>query len=245
MRYILTLTFFLYYSFTFAKATNSELTINKSKHIDTIYDTKKVEIVNESFDTLVADLTKASSETDPMWSTIKALLIGSILTLSTTYLIECWKARKEKDEKKIQLISRGRAKTYLLSQILKDLAMYKVHKQYYLRASQIEENSDKEDSYKKHYEKGQEQRVTEAKLDDNIAEYFELVTEYAILTKKLDHFSQHFQDILTFEHTKSSNFSEIISLSDLAEKLKKEEKKLSDDYKKLTGILEQIQNTMK
>ena len=180
-----------------------------------------------------------------MWTTLIPLLIGAGLTLLTTFLIEQWKTRKEKEVKKQQLVSRGRAKTYLLTQVLKDLSMYKVHKQYYLRASQLEQNSDKEDSFKKHYEKGQEQRVTEAKLDDNIAEYFELVTEYSILTKNVDHFQKHFQDIFNFEHPKSSNFADINSLNELVEGLKNEEKRLNDEYKPLTAILEQIQTAMK
>ncbi|HET9057466.1 MAG TPA: hypothetical protein VFN30_11540 [Chitinophagaceae bacterium] len=219
--------------------------MNKSQQVDTIYKADKVEIVNKSFDTLVEYLTKEDSETNSMWTTLIPLLIGAGLTLLSTFLIERWKTSKEKEVKKQQLVSRGRAKIYLLTQVLKDLAMYKVHKQYYLRASQLEQNSDKEDSFKKHYEKGQEQRVAEAKLDDNIAEYFELVTEYSILTKNVDHFHQHFQDIFNFEHPKSTNFAGINSLNALVEGLKNEEKRLNEEYKKLTTILERIQTAMK
>lgn len=245
MRRIFTLTFLLLCSLTFAQTDSNKLSVNKSKQVDTIYKTDKVEIVNKSFDTLVADLTKKESETNSMWATLIPLLIGAGLTLLSTFLVEQWKTSKEKEVKKQQLVSRGRAKTYLLTQVLKDLAMYKVHKQYYLRASQLEQNSDKEASFKKHYEKGQEQRVAEAKLDDNIAEYFELVTEYSILTKTVDHFHQHFQDIFNFEHPKSTNFADIKSLNDLVEGLKNEEKKLNEEYKKLTTILERIQTAMK
>lgn len=245
MRQILTLTFLLICSLTFAQTHNNNLSANKSIQVDTIYKTDKVEIVNKSFDTLVADLTKKEKETNSMWATLIPLLIGAGLTLLSTFLIERWKTSKEKEAKKRQLVSRGRAKTYLLTQVLKDLAMYKVHKQYYLRASQLEQNSDKDDSFKKHYEKGQEQRVAEAKLDDNIAEYFEIVAEYSILTKNVDHFNQHFQDIFNFVHPKSSNFAEINSLNDLVDGLKNDEKRLNEEYKKLTTILEQIQTAMK
>ncbi|RUA35225.1 MAG: hypothetical protein DSY77_02985 [Bacteroidetes bacterium] len=244
MKQILTMAFLLFCSLTFAQVNGNKISVTKTKQVDTIYNTDRVEIVNKSFDKLVANLTKKDSETNSMWATLIPLLIGSGLTLLTTFFIEQWKTGKEKEVKKQQLVSRGRAKTYLLTQVLKDLAMYKVHKQYYLRASQLEQNSEKEDSFKKHYEKGQEQRITEAKFDDNIAEYFELVTEYSILTKKVDYFQKHFQDIFNFEHPKSSNFANIDSLSELVDGLNNEEKRLNDKYKKLTAILEQIQIAM-
>jgi hypothetical protein len=229
---------------TFAQTDSKNLSANKSILLDTIYKTDKVEIVNKSIDTLVADLTKKEKETNSMWATLIPLLFGSGLTLLSTYLIERLKISKEWKAKKQQLVSRGRAKTYLLTQELKDLAMYKVHKQYYLRASQLEQNSNNDDSFKKHYEKGQEQRLAEAKLDDNIAEYFEIVTEYSILTKNVDHFNPHFQDIFNFEHPKSSNFAAINSLNELEDGLKNEETRLNEEYKKLTTILEQIQTAM-
>lgn len=245
MRQILTSTFLLFYTLTFAQTDNNNLSVNKSQQVDTLYTTDKVEIVNKSFDTLVADLIKKKEETNSMWTTLIPLLIGAGLTLLSTFLVEQWKSSKEKEIKKQQLVSRGRAKTYLLTQVLKDLAMYKVHKQYYLRGSQLEQGADKDDSFKKHYEKGQEQRVAEAKLDDNIAEYFELVTEYSILTKNVEHFHQHFQDIFNFEHPKSTNFAAINSLNELVEGLKNEERRLNEEYKKMTTILERIQTAMK
>jgi hypothetical protein len=137
MKQILTLTFLLIAALTFAQMDSSDLYVNEPKQSDTIYKTEKVEIINKSFDRLVSDLTKKDKGTNSIWTTLIPLLIGAGLTLFTTFLIEHWKTGKEKKLKRQQLVSRGRAKTYLLNQILKDLAMYKVHKQYYLRASQL------------------------------------------------------------------------------------------------------------
>jgi len=147
-------------------------------------------------------------------------------------------------------VSRGRAKTYLIAQILKDLAMYKVHKQYYYRAAELLEYTGPdpeekiESAMQKHYEKGQEQRETETKLDDNIAEYFELVTEYAIQTKNIDRFHEQFQKIFHYKHPKSSKFIDVQTFEDLVIELENEESRLCDEYKKLADEFEDIQSAM-
>lgn len=173
------------------------------------------------------------------------LLIGSVLTLFTTIFLEHMKIKKENNIRKRQLISGCRARTYLITQILRELAMYKVHKQYYRRASQLEQSPDKEDSFKKHYKKGQEQRMTETKLAENVANYFELVSEYSILTKNVDRFYEHFEKIYHFEHPKSTNFAIINSLDELEKGLETEEKRLNEKYKEFTSILEAIQKEMR
>lgn len=243
MRPTLTLTFLLFCSLIFAQANSGMTTLNKAQHsVDTIAKTEKIEIINKSFDNLVAKLTENKEDKNSIWDIIIPLLIGAGLTLGMQLVIEFWKTKKEKENKKQELISRGRAKTYFIVQVLKDLAMYKAHKQYYIRAFQIDND---EDNYKKHYDKGQQQRETEAKLDENIADYFQLITEYAILTKNIDHFKQHFEDIFHFNHPKSSKYSDINNLTDLVAGLEVEEARLKTEYKKLTAILETIQTEMK
>lgn len=205
-------------------------------------DSTKVEIVSKSLDNLAEQTINKTT----VWDTLIPLLIGAGLTLLTQFFIELWKSSKEDKQKKQELISRGRAKTYLIAQILKDLAMYKVHKQYYIRAYKIAEDpSDQEDSYKKHYEKGQEQRVTESKLDDSIADYFQLVTEYIILTKKKDHFHDHFQSIFNYTHPKASTFENCNTENELVSVLESEEKRLNEEYVKLREVFESIQTSMK
>jgi hypothetical protein len=210
--------------------------------VDTIIKTEKVEIINKSFDNLVEKLTEKKEDKNSIWDILIPILIGAGLTLGTQFAIELWKTDKEKKSKKQELISRGRAKTYLIAQVLKDLAMYKVHKQYYIRAFQID---NEEDSFKKHYDKGQQQRETEVKLDDTIADYFQLVTEYAILTKNLDHFQQYFENIFHFAHPNSSKFTDCTTTTELVPGLEKEEARLNDEYKKLTDIFEAIQISMR
>lgn len=206
-------------------------------------DSTKVEILNRSFDRLVTKLTENS--TDSKWDTIIPLLIGAGLTLLTTWLIELWKSKKETKQKTQELISKGRAKTYLIAQIIKDLVMYKVHKQYYFRWSELSsDEKDKEDAYKKHYDKGQEQRATESKLDENVAEYFQLVTEYMVITKRLTELQVHFQNVFQFHHPKSSRFKDLKSTSDLVHALHREEKRLNEEYQKLIDIFETIQTSM-
>lgn len=209
-------------------------------------DSTKVEIISKPLDQLVAKLTQDIPAKSSIWDTLIPLIIGAALTLITQFFIEYWKSNKEKRKRKQELISKGKAKTYLIAQILKDLSMYKVHKQYYFRASQLDiKQSDKEDSYKKHYEKGQEQRLTETKLDENIAEYFEIVTEYIILNNNKNTFEKNFEDIFHFLHPKSSKFENFTSQIELIEELEKEEGRLMNEYKGLNDLLNIIQGSMK
>lgn len=208
-------------------------------------DTTSVEIVSKSFDKFVEKFGEQAIDKPSIWDTLTPLLIGAGLTIVTQLLIEFWKSNKETNQKKQELISRGRAKTYLIAQILKDLAMYKVHKQYYIRAYKLSTDTvDKEDSFKKHYEKGQEQRHTEAKLDECIAEYFQLVTEYIILVGKKDHFKEHFQQIFQYTHPKSSKFENCFTDQELIAGLEEEEKRLNEQYVTLRNIFESIQTAM-
>ena len=211
---------------------------------------EQIEIINPSFDALVKKLTEEKKQ-NPLWGILIPLLIGAGLTLLTQFVLEHFRTTKEKVRRKQELISKGRAKTYLIAQILKDLAMYKVHKQYYYRAAKLLESTgpDPEEEIKstmnKHYEKGQEQRETESKLDDNIAEYFEMVTEYAILNGNIDEFNDQFQSIFNYEHPKSSKLTEFTDLNELVTGLQEEETRLQEEYKKLSGLFENIQTSMK
>jgi hypothetical protein len=207
-------------------------------------DSTRVEIFNKSLDRLVLKLTEHADKPS-MWDTLTPLLIGAGLTLLTQFLIEIWKSKKEKKLKIQELTSKAQAKVYLISQLIKDLAMYKTHKQYYYRAFTLEiDLKAKDDFYKKHYEKGQEQRMTEAKLDENIAEYFQLVTEYMIVAKNQDDFNDKFKKIFNYEHPKSSKFTDKNTITELVPALDIEEKRLNTEYKGFRSIFESIQQSM-
>jgi hypothetical protein len=242
-----TLTFLLLSFFCIASAqvgSNKKDTIEKISPIrrGTENELTKIEIINKSFDDLATKLINQATQKSAIWDTIIPLLIGSALTLLAQFFIEYWKSRKEISQKKYELISRGRAKTYLISQILKDLAMYKVHKQYYARIHSL---GGDEENNKKHYEKGQELRVVESKLDENVAEYFQLVTEYISLTNNKDGFQGRFEKIFQFKHPKSTRFTEYETIDDLIVGLEREEDRLNSEYKKLIDDFEAIQVAMK
>ena len=181
-----------------------------------------------------------------MWETLIAVLVGVAIALLPQLLIECLKSNKENIRRKHELISRGRAKAYLITQILKRLAMYKVHKQYYARASKlIADVGGKEDAYKKHYEKGQEQRETELLLNNIISDYIQIATEYAVLRKNLDDFNRAFQNIFNYKHPKPSKFENCKTEQELVAELQEEETKMNESYMDFLGIIELIQGLMK
>lgn len=124
MRHILTLIIGLFCILAFAQTdsivmksqTDSvvmKLNSNQNR-VDTVIKTEKIEIINKSFDNLVTKLTEKKDDKNSIWDILTPLLIGAGLTLLTQWLIELWKTEKEKLNKKQELISRGRAKTYLI-----------------------------------------------------------------------------------------------------------------------------------
>jgi len=212
----------------------------------TMIDSAKVEVISKSLDSLVSKVNERLLDKPSIWTTIIPILIGASLALATQFFIEIFKSSKDKKKRKQELISKGKAKMYLIGQILKDLAMYKVHKQYYMRSYYLETNQvEKEDSIKKHYEKGQEQRITETKLDDSISDYFQIATEYSIITNNNDYFDKLFDPIFHYAHPKSSKFTNCTINSQLEIELVKEEQRLNTEYEIYFSCFKVIQATMK
>ena len=208
-------------------------------------DSSKIEIISKSLDTLVTKLSENPTSHDSMWTTIIPLLIGASLTLITQLLIELYKLNREKTNKKQELISKGKAKTYLIVQISKDLIMYKVHKQYYLRAFNLETDPvEKADDNKKHYEKGQEQRMTESRLDEAVADYFQIVTEYIVVTKSKFNFQSLFDSIFNYNHPKASKFMNCNTMHELVVELDIEEQRLNTDNDRFVNYFKTIQSGM-
>lgn len=206
-------------------------------------DSTKIEVTIQSFDKLINEL--SGSKSDSIWRILIPLLIGAALTFLAQWSIERLRSSKERNLKKEELISKGKAKEYLISQILKELAMYKALKQYYAAAMSLSiMKEDVNDAHRKHYEKGQELRVTESKLTEAIAEYFQIISEYEIITKRRDCFKNYLDEIVAFKHPKSYEYDGFSNSHDLKSFHDKEENRLNGEYNKLRNILSQIQRLM-
>jgi len=216
---------------------------------DIIYDSThnemKIEVSSEILDNLVSQMEKENIHNNSIWKTLLPLLIGAFLTLSIQLALDLRKEQKDNKLKIKALISKANGYNYLINQVLKDLAMYKVHKQYYRRASIIDKTKkDRKDSFKKHYVKGEQQRKTEAHLDQKISEYLEIVTEYAILKDNLEEFENDFNNVRQFSHPISSKFESVKKPDKLEGELKKEEKRLREEFEKLFEYFSAIQTKM-
>jgi len=208
-------------------------------------DTTSIEVINKSFDLFVNKLSDKLAKEYSMWSTLIPLLIGAVLTLAVQILIEVYKTWKGNKKDKQALISRGRAKTYLIAQILKDLALYMAHKEFYNRYESLDHNPiHKADCNKKRYEKGQEQRLARAKLDENIAEYFQIVTEYAILMHRVQCFDDLFKKIYSYKHPTVPDFNKYSTLQELQKATYEAEDKLNAEYQIFNNSFESIQELM-
>jgi hypothetical protein len=207
-------------------------------------DSTKVEVINHSFDKLVKELSKPKA--NPVWDTLIGILIGATLTFLAQWSIELWKSRKDRKRLKRELISKGKAKVYLISQTLKELAMYKAHKQYYLSAIELSQKKEEiDDFYNKHYQKGQEQRQTEIKLSEHISDFFQIVAEYQVITRKGNKFENYLDRIIQYEHPKPLEFDKVSNPKELEEKHSAEEKRLNLEFDNLRTIFNDIQILMK
>ncbi|GAB5527402.1 MAG: hypothetical protein Roseis2KO_52740 [Roseivirga sp.] len=155
-----------------------------------------------------------------------------------------WQKNKREDRLLIlELEASIFSQKFLIKTILKDLSMYKVHKQYYLRAADLLEftgpdpEEDIKSSMRKHYEKGQEARQTEEKLDHALQALFKTMFQLSRLKNKtLD--KDLMSQLVDFEHPKSDKFKEIASLDELPKALEREEKRMIDDYSVFNNLVE-------
>lgn len=210
---------------------------------DSIVKTDRVEVINKSFDKLVTKLIKKNDGgfLDRVFP-IFTLIIGALITYFSQYFLEIRRTKKEKEKRKQLIISKGRAKVYQIEGTLRELAMLKVHKQYYFRFSVLFKDDN---SYKKHYDKGQEHRIALPKLENYIAEYIELVAEYNFLTSNSNDFKQDLDKIYDYELPKSFIFLEICKKNDLQNALKEEENRLKNKYsKEFVSLFKDIQTGM-
>jgi len=183
--------------------------------------------------------------TNSIWNVIIPIIIGAFLAYLAQWRVENLKNNRDRNKRKNELIALAWGKTYMIDFLLKALAMYKTHKKYYYRASVLEIASpeDAKDSFDKHYEKGQEQRIAESKLAEQIAEFFKIVIEYSAIVNKTEKFKPLFNPIYEYAHPKPSNF-EKETLDSLVNALKVEEERLNVEYKNYLKIFKDIQHLM-
>lgn len=236
-------------------------------------DSTKVEVF-KIYNKINTPAPKSEPQHSPFGGALIGLIIGAILTLGTQRILEGWKSKKERQRRMLSLISKGEAKVYLISQILKEISMYKAHKQYYLLSMRIPgiTTPSIERSHEKHYEKGQEQRQTETKLSEQIAEYFEIVNEFQLIEKQPGFFKSLFQkfinrfkskDAFSLFENKKGEFDLLLNAiidfkhpnpsdpetrfwmnKELEEWLENEKESLNDKYNSLRITFGMIQSTM-
>jgi hypothetical protein len=207
-------------------------------------DSTKIEIVNRSLDKLVDVLAKPKHEASP-WLTyglpILTLALGAGLTLLIQWTIERKRNKRSDEVSKRQLISKAKAKTFLVSRLLNTLAMYRVHKQYYRRVAELEQDKEEcKSAWDKHYAKGQETRETESKFDSAIAEYIEIVIEYMQLSRSKNDIEQELKVIYDYAFEKASDFNQCKTITECVFENRKDEVRLRDVYKKYLTVLDNL-----
>lgn len=176
-------------------------------------------------------------------SSLFKVTFGALLGFLLSQLGAWQKNKRENQLLILELEASIFSQKFLISNILKDLSMYKVHKQYYYRAAELLETTgpDPEEeiksAMKKHYEKGQEARQTEEKLDHALESIFKTVFQLSNL-KKQPLKKDLMRQIVEFSHPKSDKFKTIESSDELPIALEKEEHRLIKEYSSLNAMIE-------
>ena len=209
-----------------------------------MHDTTKIELASKSLDNLVDILATPKPTPSPLVTyglPILTVALGAGLTLLIQWAIEGKKNRRSDEVSKRQLISKAKAKIFLISRLLNTLAMYRVHKQYYRRTAELtQDKKDAEGDWEKHYEKGQETRETEAKFDTAISEFIEIVMEYMQLSKSKNDIEPEVKTIYDYSFEKASDFNQCKTISECITTNRQDEIRLRDEYKKYLKVLDNL-----
>ncbi|RKR80289.1 hypothetical protein BDD43_0385 [Mucilaginibacter gracilis] len=193
-------------------------------------DTTRIEITGKQIDKIIGTLSQHPSGLSPVQAVLIAASIGAIsaiLVQVVTYLLT---TKKERKNLRIGLIAEERRISHLLKEYYKELVMYKVHKQYWFRVSELEGKFDNNtDSYKMHIARNEKSFETKTKISVITSEYFKTVTHYTILTGQNKFITQLLFDIQSFDPRSCSEFPRI-ALTKLRQAAKREEADLNKEY---------------
>jgi hypothetical protein len=209
-------------------------------------DTTKVEFVGKAIDRVIENTTNHTGLSTGEVALIAAL-IGAGTAIITQLLVFTMNRRKDKKDKKIELVADERRIARLLVSYYKELVMHKVHKFYWYRTSEIrtmDTTEEKKDSHERHFISNKESFNTLSKIAEATSEYFKIVTHYIILTNGNNLISTILLDIDSFVPRKASDFSTLKDYDELIQAESIEEKELNKVYCYYSECFDKIHNEM-
>ena len=160
-------------------------------------DSTKVIIVSDELKKLVEIMNHQPVGLSSGEIALIAATIGALAALSSQLLIFILTRRKEKENLKKELIAEERRISYLLSEYYKELVMFKVHKQYYYKASELlmQNSLEEEKQYLKSTASNQKAIEALTKIRVTMSEYIKTLTHFTNLIGLNKVITQEIQNI--------------------------------------------------
>ena len=209
-------------------------------------DTTKIEIVGKQVDRAITAITQHPDGLSSGQIAIIAAAIGASAAILPQFIIFFLTRRKERNNLKRELIADERRIALLLTEYYKELVMHKVHKQYWIKASDLPSNSPEEgkDWYNRHFLSSQRSFETLTKIRVTLSDYFKIVTHFINLTRKNPGIEQALKDIKSFKPRKASEFERVKTYPELLKETEKEEDGLNNVYLNYSACFDRINNEM-
>ena len=183
-----------------------------------------------------------------VWQNLLSALIGGILVIVGQFLTEFIKTRKEKQKRIIELSSKVREIEQHLYNETRELAMFKIHVNYWYFCHLIGVNSDNYDQkyYEEHLRSQSDARKTEKNIGSKIAEYFGVVNEYLTLNNENTiGIVSNLEKIKLIRFRKANEYKIDLSYNEVKNELvEKDELELKEDYWKLLKPFSKINEVL-
>jgi hypothetical protein len=209
-------------------------------------DTTKIEIVGKNLYKIVQTTPVQPNGLTTTQVALYAAAIGASAAILAQLIIFFLTRYKERDNLKQDLIAEERRLALLLTEYYKELVMHKVHKQYWIKTSDLPANSEEEakDWYNRHFLSSQRSFETLTKIKVILSDYYQTVTRFINLTCKNEKITQVLKDIKSFKPRKASTFDNVETYSQLLTAHDAEENSLNEVYLYYSNCFDKINGQM-
>jgi hypothetical protein len=162
---------------------------------------------------------------------ILLVLFGALAGIIPQFVFWILQNRKEKKNKKRELLAEAYKTSQLLSDYYKELVMHKTHKNFWHQSSEyaFQDTKQSEIYYAKHLESGKESFATEFRIKNLYAEYIKTIKSFQIYNGEIEKLDEILKEIANYKPRKPKTFENIPD-KDLREAAIKEEDELNKEY---------------
>ena len=159
------------------------------------------------------------------------VLIGGLIGIIPQTIFWILQSKKEKTNKKRDLLAEAYKISQLLTDYYKELVMHKTHKNFWHQSSEYASKYPKQSAlyYDRHHESSKESFATEFKIRNLYAEYIKTIKYFQIYSGEVKELDDLLKEIANYKPRKPKTFENIPN-ADLREAAIKEEEELNKEY---------------